>query len=649
MKFNMHFRGSILPGAIVFSFVGIAVVFAYFSWLEHRWVQLRLRVAEATAEFNAQTGLAEGGYPNLVKSYFPSDSLTNSNEIEMLEDYLTETGHKGDSLYKRLGGTFGTSAERVAEATGYANIRNAFGEDVQIQKKAMMAVQEETLAKYMYLTDSEFAGGGPYVFDNPTQRRDVNFSSNEVIDGWIQTNGTDGGTMQISSFGCPDFSNAHLIMTYETNLELGACNNWWTLFQGEPDTTSAPKVNLPPKDQGLVNYADYTFDAGIMLHPNDGYARDTLIMTDIEFLEIGAFIVKQWWFLNPPHLTPNALPVYFASVPGDVLNGIGDAGLDPVDYCSNSSDLNTCMQYVDSLESYHGKTIVDDVETYLESTVSGPHGLHHFDYEPIDGNGNVNYNISNYVLNQEYYANGPTVIHVKNGPVRVHGKYNGQYTIVTHPENTTYRRHTRSVLQNSSLPPDTIWNDIWIIDDIMKSDSPLDGDLSDLQPGENCSMVSPNILGLVSYANIIIANTKENGAQNSAAFGGNPDVIIHAAMVAYNESFVTQYWQNTITGANGYVSNPPYGDGRGVGKYGGSEGNDYRGEIHLWGSVVQKYRGYVVRNNPGPYPTGDIGYDKDYHYDDNLGCIEPPHYPVIEYDNDLNEISVKISLNKYIK
>lgn len=634
---------------MVFSFIGIAVVIAYFSWLEHRWVQLRLRVAEATAEFNAQTGLAEGGYPNLVKSYFPADSLTNPNQFEIMEDYLTETGHNGDSLYKQLGGTYGTTAERVAQATGYANIKNAFGEDVQIQRKAMMAVQEETLAKYMYLTDSEFAGGAPFVFDNPEQRRDVNFSSNEIIDGWIQTNGNNGGTMKMSSFGCPDFSNAHLIITNETNIDLGSCNNWWTLFQGEPDTTSAPKVNLPPKDQGLVNYADFKIDAGIMLHPGDGYARDTLIMTDIEFLETGAFIVKQWWYLNPPHLTPDALPVYFSSIPGSVLNGLGDTGLEPSDYCTNTADLSTCTQYEDSLESYHAKTIINDVEEYMESTVNGPHGFHHFDYEPLDANGDVSYAIENYIMNDEFYPNGPTVIHVENGPVRVHGKYNGQFTIVNHPGYTTYKRHTRSVLQNSSLPPDTLWNDIWIVDDIMKADSPPDGDLSDIQPSEECTFISPNILGMVSYGNIIIANTKENGARNSNAVGGNPDVIIHAAMVAYNESFVTHYWQNTVSGIYAQYSQPPYGDSRGVGKFGTSGTQDDRGEIILWGSVVQKFRGYVVRNNPGPYPTGNIGYEKDYHYDSNLHCIEPPYYPTIEYDNDLNEISVKLTTNKYIK
>ena len=47
--------------------------------------------------------------------------------------------------------------------------------------------------------------------------------------------------------------------------------------------------------------------------------------------------------------------------------------------------------------------------------------------------------------------------------------------------------------------------------------------------------------------------------------------------------------------------------------------------------------------------ANDIGFDKDYHYDSNLRCIEPPHYPAIEYDNDLNEIDVKLTINKYIK
>ena len=77
-----------------------------------------------------------------------------------------------------------------------------------------------------------------------------------------------------------------------------------------------------------------------------------------------------------------------------------------------------------------------------------------------------------------------------------------------------------------------------------------------------------------------------------------------------------------------------------------SNTNDNRGTIHLWGSVVQKYRGYVRRNN-GPYFQFDnqlIGYDKSYHYDENLNCEGgPPWYPAVEQENESNELNITLS------
>ena len=35
----------------------------------------------------------------------------------------------------------------------------------------------------------------------------------------------------------------------------------------------------------------------------------------------------------------------------------------------------------------------------------------------------------------------------------------------------------------------------------------------------------------------------------------------------------------------------------------------------------------MMRNNPGPYTSGDIGYEKNYHYDYNLLDNPPPYYP----------------------
>ena len=65
------------------------------------------------------------------------------------------------------------------------------------------------------------------------------------------------------------------------------------------------------------------------------------------------------------------------------------------------------------------------------------------------------------------------------------------------------------------------------------------------------------------------------------------------------------------------------------------------GVLYIYGEVVQKYRGYV-RRSEAPYYTGEIGYDKSYHYDENLLCDPPPFYPAVEYDNGSNEINISL-------
>ena len=133
-------------------------------------------------------------------------------------------------------------------------------------------------------------------------------------------------------------------------------------------------------------------------------------------------------------------------------------------------------------------------------------------------------------------------------------------------------------------------------------------------------------MGLISGANIIVANTLPNGAGNSMIGSG---VVIHASLVAFNESFTVQSWQN-IT--NGHFD-PPYGDGRGPwvnGFNGYMVNHDYRGTITLWGGITQQYHGYIIRNAPGPY-SQTIGYQSNYQYDANNVCSPPPHFPTIQF------------------
>ncbi len=134
--------------------------------------------------------------------------------------------------------------------------------------------------------------------------------------------------------------------------------------------------------------------------------------------------------------------------------------------------------------------------------------------------------------------------------------------------------------------------DIRLIDDIWYWDS---------RPNGEVDSNSINVLGIVSEGNILIANTWENGRENSA-FG--TDIIINAGMIALGESFTFEdqnddweIYQGPLTG-------------------------DERGNIRLWGSVVQKRRGYVHRSN-----HNGTGYDKDYHYDFRFSTMPPPCYP----------------------
>ena len=133
-------------------------------------------------------------------------------------------------------------------------------------------------------------------------------------------------------------------------------------------------------------------------------------------------------------------------------------------------------------------------------------------------------------------------------------------------------------MDGPNIPVDTIWNNIWITGDLMNKDAmdapsgaPVyvqNGNMSEWQPGDGCEGGSENIMGLVSGANIYIANTFDNGRANRGALG---DVVMNAGLVALNESFTIQYCEILqvvlhhlfILGTQ-TAHDPPWGDGRGL-------------------------------------------------------------------------------------
>jgi len=477
---------------------------------------------------------------------------------------------------------------------------------IQFPNSRHIRSNDVSFTKYVYVSNDEDAGGGPFVFNSYGDRRSVEMGA-FVLFGETQSN----FRFRMNTLTCPEFFGT-LFKTIDPVSGnplapvLNGCSPDYTYF-GNPSTLERPPIKFPPdgydelKTEALSGNG-YIFDSTeLLMHSN--VHRDTLIMTDIEFLPESGFRVKRWWFLKPPHLNELAgfqgfeIP-YASSI---YLDGISD----PDSQCVSQFDLRTCTPYIEAMANYHAKNVINGDDLYMDPTINGPHGFTHYDYPDT----------SDYILTDEIYEDsGPTIIYVMGGPVRVHGTYQGQYTIVT-DEYLPYHRHAWP--QNFASPIDTLWCNIWITDDIRNADAPL-GNQIPPQPEGQCEGGSDNRMGLVSGANVIVANTLANGAANSS----DHDVVIHAAILALNESFTVQYWQNTTQ----TEFDPPHGDNRGPTIF-GFHMPDERGVIYLWGQLIQKHHGYVIRNSPGPY-FSSIGYpNKEYHFDENLACSPPPYFP----------------------
>ena len=58
---------------------------------------------------------------------------------------------------------------------------------------------------------------------------------------------------------------------------------------------------------------------------------------------------------------------------------------------------------------------------------------------------------------------------------------------------------------------------------------------------------------------------------------------------------------------------------------------------------MQKNRGYVRRSANSPYGNAEVGYvTKDYNFDDNVRCNEPPGWPPLQCLGDSTEVDVTI-------
>ncbi len=727
-------QGAIAPTAVLFTALSLIFTLSYMTKAVTQHRLEKFRFARKLAIYIAEAGLNQEAFDHIA--------FISTNDTTLIgpggKDFPDRTNEPALGRYKNVEiftppiSDYTGRAEYHAKSTGVVTIKNQRGE-VEVERTVSSYFVPQGFEEYMYFTDKEESSGPP----NSDWNGNVNFGAGDSLEGRIHTN----GQISLSNFGCPNFSGRVTLGDQNGGINSwGACDE--DVFLNDDGVSildTVKHIKFPPVNTTNVLKANatrvYEADTKIYNDASQTY-RDTMIMTEIEFLDNKRYRVRQWWYQVPPisgvvkfpytwDLTSPSTTVEFGGVhlydpvldvniqydptlvpPDDIPVGYGgppwpqivmsvmtDDDVDITDFIEDEIENNETIliRSVDNpSKAMFGTIFVKIPEgadryrfllsafSFTDPTNTGfeedevleiifpqisdgladidfnafeywhdhpddgtsycrPDGFHHFDFPGITGD--PFYRVMPWT---EFYTNRPEVIYVRGGQVLVKGIVDGRFTVVT-DDYIEYIPTTK---------PDTydrVWGNIWLMDDLIYNDSnPITGEINES---------TENVIGLVAGGNVIVANTGPNGARNSL-FGSN--IVVNAAIMAMHEAFLTHYWQNTINRAGGpctECSQPdfddPYnslGDGRGVnrnpylneGSQHSSTGNqDYRGYIRLWGSIVQQKRGYVKRNNPGPYTSGDIGYDKSYHYDWHLLDYPPPFFPVIENEDGSSNLVIK--------
>ncbi|MCF7797276.1 MAG: hypothetical protein K9N36_05840 [Candidatus Marinimicrobia bacterium] len=538
--------GHIAMIALIITLASLALSLGYLRWvLGERVMHLR-RLAQVRAQLNAHEGLASYGYQIAVDPNFVNDSSMVNIPVASFMQGLV------DSVVVGVGENITSNrVNRIATAVGSSHYPSFTGEDIHVFAKVYTAFQPQGFEEFMYFTNEELPGGGPWLGSY------VSFGTSDVLEGRVHSN----GSIRMSEYGCPDFADGSDVTTSGTFM-MANCSENQVFGENVTYSDSVPKIKWPPFTglERVRENADYFYNSAQKIRdPSDGTSRDTLIMTELTFIE-GGFTVNRWMYVMPPF----------------TQNGMFDG------------------TYTDTMQMYH------PTKTW---GYAGGMNFWSFDYYP---------GMPGYIgsLSSETIYDNRAVIYVHGGQVIVKGTVSGEYTVAT-SSGTDYRLHAN----NTTI--EYLPGNIWITGDLVYTDSYSSGAV---KPN------SPFRMGLLAGGNVIVANTLANGGGNQAL---GSDIKINAAIIAMDESFLVHYWQNTATNE---VINYQKGDGRGPVRIfnnpNATTGSDVRGTINLWGSVVQTKRGYVMRNNPGPYPVSPgIGYYKNYNYDYNLLEYPPPYWP----------------------
>ena len=158
-RYIKNFESGIsLPLTIIFSFICSGILFSYILTIYEKDWQVEYKIAETKALYNAESGIALGAYTKLYKKdYIPSNTDSSSNvNINGMGSYSIGLFEGIDTVtYKPMRGAY---------STGYATVKHILNnKEVTIEKqKTLNLGHQGSLSDFLYLTDSELAGGAPW-------------------------------------------------------------------------------------------------------------------------------------------------------------------------------------------------------------------------------------------------------------------------------------------------------------------------------------------------------------------------------------------------------------------------------------------------------------------------------------------------------
>ncbi len=581
---NQH--GFIVFLSLLMVMISLGYTVGYLHFVMGERILFSQRYAETRARYNAISGLTPINALIRSPSYnTDADTTLDDQELEeMVGGFRDVTASMVENLRTHR-------SERHGRATGWSTYNSFVNEPIEVEYTMEVKYRARGFEEFMYLTNQEEPGGGPWLGTT------VNFGAGEVLEGLVYSN--DDITM--SNFGCPQFVDYETDTEYEQSqvytagvFNLGSCNEN-SIFEGV-HRDSMPRIEWPPYEgQDLVkSKADYFYAGNALINTLDPDHEDFHIMTNISFSP-GQVAVKQWAYQLPPLEEP--------------------------------ASAAQQAEFDEEMKMYHPVHYRNE-NLLGQNVYRGNLEFQHFDFpEPADP--------ADLIVN-DILMTPEAVIWIDGGQVQVQSgdlgaaRIRGRYTIATSTPQPYKMAHDDETVRELNC-------NIWIMNDLLYEGSQNNGYI---EPG------NPNRLGLLSGGNIIVANTNANGKRNGQ--NGGLDVRINAAMIAMNESFMIQYWQNSTTGYTFLDGNAIKGDNRGTRPpfLPATGASDIRGVVMIYGSVVQDKRGYLKRNAPPPGTGGynitpGIGYEKDYHYDRNLRKFPPPEWP--ETKNSDGSSSLELS------